>query len=140
MPPPREDRHAHRAALGRATSSREEWPRWLCLCSELVPRATAARVEFPSLHNGQAGPQQARRGDGTNHHLSHKQRDEAQLLWGREAAAAASTDPVLQPQRGPGLSAACHVFCPGEMSTLFKRKRRRERKSCSIVLLQVEKG
>lgn len=44
-------------------------------------------------------------------------------------------------REGCGPSAACHLYCPGAMCTLFeKKKRRREGESCSIVLLQVEKG
>lgn len=43
-------------------------------------------------------------------------------------------------REGCGLSAACHVYCPGGMFTSFEKERRRERESCSIVLLKVEKG
>ena len=141
---------AGRADAGMpASSGRSQEPRggvaWVVLHrSELVPGATAARADSPACTTAKLA-------------LSSLGTEAAQATAWASIRASEGTMPGLHRagkllQRPAsvlchscrarrGWSAACHVYCPGGTFTLFKKKeRRRERESCSIVLLQAEKG
>lgn len=111
--------------------------------SGLGPQAIAARLDFASLHHGQAAPQQPQHKGGWSHHPSqqlHKPRDGAWLVTG--------PGPCCSSQYWPCAKAAERtvVWVLPAMCTalarwpLYLKRKKGERESCSIVLLQVEKG